>query len=149
MSYKGKFKPVNYKKYEGNPNDIVYRSLLELRLMKYCDHNENVISWSNENVVVPYKSPVDSKWHRYFVDFLVTVKQKDNSFETYLIEVKPESQTKPPVQPKDNRGKQRYLKEAATYAVNEAKWNAALKLCEKKGWKFKIMTEKTLGVGTS
>lgn len=147
MSYKGKYRPVNRHKYRGNPSEIVYRSLLELRFMRYCDQNQNVIEWSSEEVVIPYRSPVDNKIHRYFPDFLITVKDQHNAVHTYLIEIKPDKQTVQPQKPKDNRGKKRYLREAKTYAINEAKWNAAIAYCEKQGWQFKILTEKTLGVG--
>jgi hypothetical protein len=39
---------------------------------------------------------------------------------------------------------QRFLNEANTYLVNQAKWEAAENVCEKKGWKFKILTEKEI-----
>jgi len=35
--YKGKFKVKNPQKYKGNPSNIIYRSLMELRFMKWCD----------------------------------------------------------------------------------------------------------------
>ena len=59
MSYSGKFKPKNYKKYKGDPTRIIYRSLLERRFMVWCDNNENVIEWGSEELQIPYKSPVD------------------------------------------------------------------------------------------
>ena len=71
MSYSGKFKPKNYKKYKGDPTKIFYRSLCgERRFMVYCDNNENVIEWGSEEVVIPYKSPLDKRVHRYFPRFL-------------------------------------------------------------------------------
>jgi hypothetical protein len=33
-----------------------------------------------------------------------------------------------------------------TWGVNEAKWKAATAYCEERGWKFKIFTEKELGL---
>ena len=68
MSYKGKFKPQNYQKYKGDPTKIIYRSLLERRFMVYCDTNASILEWSSEEVVVPYVSPVDNRYHRYFVE---------------------------------------------------------------------------------
>ena len=89
--YKGKFKILNPKKYMGNPTNIIYRSLMELRFMRQCDRNDKILQWSSEEVVIPYISPIDNKKHRYFPDFLIqTVK------EWVLIEVKPQIQTKPP-----------------------------------------------------
>ena len=46
MSYKGRFKPKQYKKYKGDPTKIVYRSMWELRFMKYCDKNPYILEWS-------------------------------------------------------------------------------------------------------
>ena len=63
---------------------------------------------------------------------------------TYVVEVKPESQTKKPVQGK--RRTKKFLKEAATYAVNQMKWKAADEFCQEHGWQFKILTEKDLGI---
>ena len=37
MAYKGYFKPINSFKYLGNPTNIIYRSLWEMKLMAYLD----------------------------------------------------------------------------------------------------------------
>lgn len=92
---------------------------------------------------MPYISPVDNSPHRYFVDFKVQIRENDGSHKTYLVEIKPEAQTKPPVK---NRNKKRYLSEAVTYATNEAKWKAARRYAEERGWKFIILTEQDLGL---
>ena len=44
--------------------------------MVYCDTNENVLEWSNEEMFVWYRSPLDNKPHRYFPDFLIKVKEE-------------------------------------------------------------------------
>lgn len=112
--------------------------------MAYLDEHQDVISWGSEEVIVPYKSPIDGRWHRYFVDFIVTKINKNGEKETSLIEVKPASQTVPPqVSNKKNR---RYITEVVTWGVNEAKWEAAKKYCKEKGWTFHIFTEKELGL---
>ena len=137
MAYKGKFRPQNYKKYKGDPTKIIYRSGWELKFMKYLDRQPEVLLWSSEENFIPYKSPIDNKWHRYFPDFWV----KTSKGET-LIEIKPKKQTKPPKEnPKHRR---RYLKEVRTWGINEAKWKAAEIYCENRGWNWKIMTEVTL-----
>jgi len=61
MSYSGKYKPKNYKKYRGDPTKIYYRSLWERRFMDYCDRNSKIIEWGSEEIVIPYISPVDKK----------------------------------------------------------------------------------------
>ena len=143
MSYKGKFKPTNPEKYAGDTSNIIYRSLWELKAMKYFDNNPNVLRWSSEELIIPYESPVDNKQHRYFPDFLIQVKKRDSVIETYLIEVKPAAQTHKPEQKKKTR---RFLRESITYSVNQAKWKAADIFCQKNGWKFIILTEYELGI---
>jgi len=83
-SYKGKFIPTNPKKYLGDVNSIIYRSLLERRFMVYCDQTPKVLKWTSEEVVVPYISPVDNKMHRYFVDFFVEVQTKSGEKQGIL-----------------------------------------------------------------
>ena len=66
MSYKGKYKPKHTRKYKGNPTNIIYRSLWELKFMKYCDDNSNILEWCSEEIVLPYRSPIDNRIHKYF-----------------------------------------------------------------------------------
>ena len=141
--YKGKFKIKNSEKYIGDSSNVIYRSLMELNFMKWCDKSEKVLKWNSEEVIIPYISPMDKKRHRYFPDFLI----QTNKGWT-LIEVKPLVQTKPPkkilIEKVTLKKKRRYVKAVKTWLVNEAKWNAAKKVCEVNGWKFELMTEKQL-----
>jgi hypothetical protein len=143
MSYKGKFVPRNPQKYKGNPNNIIYRSTWEVRAMKYFDTNPNVIWWASEEMHIKYFSPVDKRVHRYFPDFIIRVKRPDGTTSTYMIEIKPESQTK---LRSTNRNTRKFIKEAATYMINQAKWHAATEFCKDHGWEFKVLTEKDLGI---
>jgi hypothetical protein len=138
MSYSGKYKIKKPEKYAGNANTVVYRSLWEKQAFKWCENNPKVKLWNSEEIVVPYKSTVDKKLHRYFVDLLI---QLDNK-ETYLIEIKPKSQTIPPK--KRSRKTKKYINEIVTYAKNQDKWEAATQFAEHKGWKFQVWTEETL-----
>lgn len=140
----GKFKIKNRNKYKGNPNNIVYRSGWELKFMKFCDMNENIIRWSSEEIVIPYKSPIDGRWHRYFTDFYVRVRTKTNEIEEWVVEVKPKQQTKPPSVQK--RKTKKYINEVMRWGINEAKWEAADAYCKRKGMKFIILTEKELNI---
>tara|TARA_Y100001972_G_C7596199_1_gene298770 strand:- start:113 stop:547 length:435 start_codon:yes stop_codon:yes gene_type:complete len=142
MAYKGKYKPKNPEKYDGDPTKIVYRSLWERRFMVYCDENKYILSWGSETVVVPYKSPVDNKVHRYYVDFIVTSINKNGYKETTLIEIKPKKQCKPPE--KKTRVSRSYINEVRRWGVNSAKWKYARDYAENRGWKFKILTEEVL-----
>lgn len=144
MSYKGYFKPKNPAKYKGDPTNIVYRSLWELKLMSYLDSHHDVLTWSSEEFFIPYRSPIDNKIHRYFPDFKIVKRIDENVSETIVIEVKPLSQSIPPkIQAKPTK---KYLREVMTYGINEAKWRAAKEFCSDRKWKFMVMTEKELGI---
>lgn len=141
---KGKYKPLNPRKYLGDPTNIIYRSSWERKCMAYFDKNSDILKWGSEEIIVPYKSPLDGRYHRYFVDFIIKARTKDNKIQTTLIEVKPERQTKPPE--KKSRVTKRYITEVTTYLVNEAKWIAAQEYCKDRGWNFQIITEKELHI---
>ena len=140
--HQGLFKPKFPEKYVGDVNNIYYRSGWEKKFMNWCDSNPNVLKWNNEELVVPYISPVDMKPHRYFVDFVIMVKTRSGELKKYAVEVKPESQTVPPKQRSKKTNK--YINEVATYAVNQAKWKAADEFCRQKGLDFIVLTEKHL-----
>lgn len=147
MAYKGTFKPRNPAKYKGDPTNIIYRSRWELMVMQKLDSHPDVIEWSSEEVVIRYRSPIDNRIHRYFVDFYVKQRNKYGETEVNLIEVKPFKQTQPPAV-MEGKGKptRRYLNEVMTWGVNSAKWKAAREFCADRGWNFVIITEKELGL---
>lgn len=142
--YKGRYKVKNPTKYKGNSQDITYRSSWELKFMVWCDKTANVIEWGSETIVIPYKSPVDNRLHRYFVDFYVKIKERDGGIKKYLIEIKPFRFTIPPVKPE--RTTKKFLQEVFQYGVNQAKWEQADQYCKDNGMKFLVLTEKDLGV---
>jgi hypothetical protein len=144
MAYSGRYYPKNPKKYSGDVTNIWYRSLWERKTMDWLDRNDSILEWSSEELVIPYISPLDNKYHRYFPDFVAKVKSRDGSTKKYVIEVKPEKQTKPPEKPK--KVTKRVINEIATWGVNEAKWKAAVDFCEDRGWEFKIITERELNI---
>ena len=102
--------------------------------MVYCDLNENILEWGSEEIVIPYRSPIDNRVHRYFPDFYVKLKETTGKTKKYIIEVKPKRQTKG------------YLREVYEYARNQAKWEAAVDYCKDRLYEFKIMTEDELGI---
>lgn len=151
MSYKGRFRPTNPGKYKGDPSNIIYRSMWEFKFFRFADLHPDIIWWQSEEIAIPYMSPIDNKVHRYFPDVILMKKVGDDKYETIMIEIKPKSQTSPPDISKRNntptgRVSRRYLKEVKTYGINEAKWKAAQKYCDERGWKFQIMTEQHLGI---
>ena len=143
-SYKGKYYPLNPKKYKGNPSQVIYRSLWERKLMVYCDKNEKVLEWGSEEIIIPYMSPKDGRLHRYFPDFYMKVRQKDGTNKKFIIEVKPKKQTRPPKPV--NRKTKKWLNEVKTYSINEAKWRYASEWCDNNDMEFKILTEDELGI---
>lgn len=138
MAYSGKYRVKNKQKYTGDVSNVIYRSLWEKHVMKYLDMSNDVVKWGSEEVVIPYIWDIDQKWHRYFMDFCYTTR----AGKTYLIEIKPDKQTKKPEF--KGRKTKRYINESLDYVKNQNKWEAAKKLVEQKGWIFEIWTEHTL-----
>lgn len=145
MAYKGVFKPNNPEKYTGDPTSIIYRSRWELILMGTLDKHPDVLKWGSEEIIIPYRSPIDGRVHRYFPDFYVKKRNaSDGKIVEQIIEVKPHAQTKPPkVQSKPNR---RYITEVQTWGINSSKWEAARKYCDSRNMDFVIITEHELGL---
>lgn len=140
----GKFVPTNPEKYIGDLSNIIFRSSWERKAMIRFDTDPSILKWSSEELVVSYVSPADSRPHRYFIDFVIEYRTKTGAVEKAAIEVKPEIQTKPPV---IGKRKTKQLMEAIeTYAVNQAKWEAARAWCKKHNMHFFIFTEKTLNI---
>lgn len=135
--YQGKFTPKNKHKYIGNIDMIYYRSSLELQLFIWCDKTDGIKRWSSEEIVIPYRCPIDQKQHRYFIDAFI---EFDNG-KKMLVEIKPDKFTKPP---KPSKSKRKYMKESYDYVRNMAKWEAAESFANKNNIEFKVWTEKTL-----
>lgn len=140
MAYKGKYSPINRDKYQGNPSNVIYRSLWERKFMKWCDMNPDVIKWGSEETVIPYISPIDKKIHRYFVDFYIQVRTNKGEIKSYLVEVKPKKYTKPPTTNPKKKSRS-WFSEVKNWGVNSAKWKAADAYARDKRWKFIILTE--------
>ena len=143
-SIKSKYTPVYPSKYQGNTKHIICRSSWERNFCQWCDMNNSIISWASEEFSIPYVSPKDNRVHKYYPDYLIKVKEKNDMIKTYVVEVKPYKQTRPPKTPK--RKTKSYLTECVTYAVNQAKWKAAKEFCEDHRIEFKVVTEKELGI---
>jgi hypothetical protein len=143
-TYKGTYTPKHPQKYLGDVTGITYRSSYELRFMNWCDLNASVLQWGSEEVVIPYRSPLDNKMHRYFVDFFIKIRNKHGEIKKYLIEVKPFRFTQEPVIPK--RKTKNFINEVYQWAVNNAKWEAARAAASDNGWNFMLITEKDLGL---
>ncbi len=135
----GVFVPKNKNKFIGTK--AIYRSGLELKFFRFCDDNPNVTKWGSENIVIPYRSPLDNKMHRYYVDNYIEIKEGVEKIK-YLVEIKPSKQTKPPTV--KYKKKRHLIYEQRCYVVNQAKWAAAREYSKKIGCEFIILTEKEL-----
>lgn len=142
--HKRLYRPKHPDKYTGDPTNIIMRSSWETKFAVWCDTNPSVVSWASEETIIPYKCHTDGRIHRYFVDFKIKVKQTDGSVKTYLIEIKPAAQTAPPVFP--GKKTRRFITESFTFIKNQSKWKAADEWCKDRGYEFKIITERELGL---
>lgn len=142
MSYKGRYKVKNPQKYKGDPTNVIYRSSLELKLMNYLDMHPDVLEWSSEEFFIPYISPIDGRFHRYFPDFSVKRRDKNGNVDKIVIEIKPSTQTRPPE--KKSKVTRRYITDVKNWGVNNAKWKACQEFCDEKNWKFQILTEREI-----
>ena len=141
----GYFRPQNPQKYIGDPNNIVYRSGWELKFMKWCDRNENILEYGSEEFFIPYFDPTTNRVRRYFPDFIIKVREQSGEVKKYVIEIKPKRQTIPPVQTSKKKTRT-FINEVKTYTVNEAKWKAAREFCADRMIEFRIITEDQLGI---
>lgn len=140
MAYKTKYTPKNPDKYVGNPDNIICRSLWERKFCKYLDINENILKWASEEIKIPYVSTVDKTVHHYYPDFVFEAKN-NSTVTTFMVEIKPKKQT---IKPNLKKNKRTYLQESIIFEINNCKWNAAKKYCERQGWIFKILTEEDI-----
>ena len=141
----GKFKPKNPEKYKGDPTRIIYRSSYEYKMLEFCDLNETVLEYRSEEVAIPYISPLDGRYHRYFPDIIIKYKDSKGNIRKALIEIKPQKDL---IEPEKNpkRKTKSWVYKVKTWAVNQAKFAAAREWCKDRGYEFRIFTEKELGI---
>jgi hypothetical protein len=137
MAYKGLYTIENKKKYAGDPLNVVYRSLWEREVFKWCDRNPKIKKWSSEEIIIPYYFDMDKKYHRYFPDLKIVFENK-----TIVVEIKPAKETVLPN--KAGKSRRQYVGEATTYVKNMNKWEAANNFCKDRKWEFQVWTEQTL-----
>ena len=86
--------------------------------MVYCDLNENILEWGSEEIVIPYRSPIDNRIHRYFPDFYVKLKETTGKIKKYIIEVKPKNNLNPLLNQKDKQ-KDTFVKHMNMLAIKQ------------------------------
>ena len=101
MSYKGKYQPSYPRKYKGNPTNIVYRSLWKESSWFIVIIMNEYLSGVVKKCMCGIVHLIDNRhFHRYFPDFYIKVKESTGAIKKYIIEIKPNKQTKPPAKPK-------------------------------------------------
>jgi hypothetical protein len=142
----GKYAPRNPDKYIGDIHNIIYRSSWEYRFCIYCDTNDSILKWSSEPVAIDYYNPLDKKDHKYNVDFYIKVQREDQTEQDWIIEIKPENQTKKPIYEGVNTlaKLKSYNRNMQIWITNQAKFKAAKLWAEKRGYKFGVVDENFL-----
>lgn len=142
----GKYEPRNPEKYIGDIHNIIYRSSWEYRFCTYCDTNDSIVKWSSEPIAIEYYNPLDKKEHKYNVDFYIKVVKESGDAQEWIIEIKPENQTKKPIyEGKMTIAKLKsYNRNMQIWITNQAKFKAAKIWAEKRGYKFGVIDENFL-----
>lgn len=121
----------------------MFRSSYEKQCFYILERNPNVLWWKSESTAIPYHNGLDSARHNYFVDLTFGAYDKEGKIQTYLVEIKPESQAVPPV--KTPRKQKKTLEmEVKRWIINRSKWNAAAAYAKMHGYKFYIWTEQRM-----
>jgi len=115
----GRYTPERPEKYSGNVRRITYRSMWERRFMLYCDRSPKIVSWSSEELHIPYTDS-EGRIRNYYPDFVVNA----HDGRTIVVEIKPAYQK--------------------SWRVNKAKWKSARSFCSALGYEFRVLTEKEL-----
>ena len=143
-SIKSKYTPVYPHKYKGNSKMIICRSSWERKFCQWCDMNNSIVSWASEEFSIPYVSPKDNRVHKYYPDYLIKVKEKNDMIKTYVVEVKPYKQTMPP-KPRSRKTKS-YSNRVCYLCSQSGKVESCKRICEDHRIEFKVVTEKELGI---
>jgi len=153
----GLYELKNPQKYTGQ-KPPVYKSSFEGRVFYWCDMNSKVLEWAYEDNTIPYtfsvpdsapeheKSLVDFNVHKYTPDVTAKIKTTDGKIVTYLIEIKPYSQTIKPIEPKRKTKKalNKFMKALQEYLKNACKWEAAKIWVGNHGMEFTVITERDI-----
>lgn len=102
--------------------------------MMVFDNHPDVLGWTSESIKIPYQNPFTQQFTVYIPDFLVRYRDRSNNIITELIEIKPKEQVP------GYKGKVSKLTESHQI-INSCKWAAARVVCNKNGWRFRLMDE--------
>jgi TnsA endonuclease N terminal len=128
----GVYQPKNPNKYVGKGLPR-YRSGWEWSFFRFCDENDHVLQWASEAISIPYRNPVTGKNSMYVPDIFMTYRTKNNRVCAEVIEIKPRKQSLIEGRMTD--------RDRAVVAVNHAKWDQAVKWCQRAGLVFRVINE--------
>ncbi len=114
--HQGLYTPHNPEKYEGDVDNIIYRSGWELTAFQWCDWNSNIIEWSSEELSIGYYMKGVPYERRYYPDLVIRFSGGD----VMIVEIKPDDQIRNP-----------------NYE-NRCKWAATRAYCRDNGIQFKL-----------
>jgi len=143
----GWFAPKHPEKYLGDLGDIFFRSSWERKFMIILDLHPRVLRWGSEMVKIRYLDAFEEKVRNYYVDFYFEMLQANGELVKFLVEVKPDEQTRPPKPPRGKeteKKKMKYLNSHKIYMTNQQKFAAAKEFCKIRGWVFMVVTEKNM-----
>ena len=117
--------------------------------MMFWDNHPSVIGWMSEEMPtrtlhesgIAYRNPFNGRQTMYIPDFFVVYIDRIGKQHVEVIEVKPSDEVPPMFG--GPRSKLSKLKEARRI-LNTAKFVAAVEHCAKRGWFFRVATEKDM-----
>lgn len=118
--------------------DIIYRSGLELKFIRWCESSPRVLRWASEPFRIEYMSRLDNRAHGYYPDFIIETTD-GKAVHKYIVEIKPYSQT---LRPKHTAS----VYEKRMWVKNQDKWKAAVNAAgQNENMGFIIVTERFFG----
>jgi hypothetical protein len=119
---RGLYKPQNPQKYMGDTNSIIFRSIWERLVFRFCDLHPSVKEWGSEVQRVSYV--FDGKHRTYYPDVYVKHVDSSGAVVERMVEIKPKAQFGLP--------------------LNKAKWAAARTWCARNNHEFIVLSEKEI-----
>jgi hypothetical protein len=120
--HQGLYPAENPEKYDGDLQDINYRSSWELKAFKWCDLNPKIVRWASEEVEIPYFMKGVRGSRNYKPDLEIDFRDGNK----LLVEIKPDDEIADP-----------------SYK-NRCKWAAARQYCRENGLSFRLWGENTI-----
>lgn len=141
MAKRRKYVPFNQNKYNGSYPIVLKSNWEEMFASIACDMNPACLEWAYEPFKIPYKDPTadpfkypEGRSTVYVPDFLITFVTPEGRIRTSLVEIKPLKEAK--------MSESRDAKDMIQNIRNQAKWQAALRFCERRGGvEFLVLTE--------